>query len=59
MVKNLPINAGDTKDSSLIPGSERFPGVGNDNLLQYCCLENSVDRGAWQATVHVAIKNWT
>ena len=57
--KNLPTNAGDTKDCSLIPGSERFPGVGNGNLLQYSCLENSMDRGAWQATVHVATKSWT
>ena len=49
MAKNLPTNAGDTKDCSLIPGSERFPGVGNGNLLQYSCLENSTERGAWQA----------
>ena len=49
MVKNPPDNAGDT---SSIPGSEISPGVGNDNLLQYSCLENSTDRGAWWATVH-------
>ena len=48
MVKNPPDNAGDT---SSIPGSEISPGVGNDNLLQYSCLENSTDRGAWWATV--------
>ena len=49
MVKNLPANAGDT---GLIPGSGRSPGVGNGNLLQYSCLENSMDRGgAWQAPV--------
>ena len=47
VVKNLPANVGD-KDS--IPGSERSPGVGNGNLLQYSCLENSMDRGgAWWA----------
>ena len=48
MVKNLPANAGDT---GLIPGSGRSPGVGNGNPLQYSCLENSMDRGAWQAPV--------
>ena len=42
-------NAG---DPSLIPGSERSPGEGNGNPLQYSCLENSMDRGAWWATVH-------
>ena len=50
--KNLPANAGDTRDMGLIPGSGQSPGVGNGNLLQYSCLENSMDRGAWQATVH-------
>ena len=39
-------------DPSLIPGLERSPGGGNGNPLQYSCLENSMDRGAWQATVH-------
>ena len=48
MVKNLPANVGDT---GLIPGSGRSPGVGNGNPLQYSCLENSMDRGAWQAPV--------
>ena len=43
VVKNLPANAGDT---GLVPGSGRSPGVGNGNLLQYSCLENSMDRGA-------------
>ena len=46
MVKNLPGNAGDV---GLIPGSGRYPGGGNDNSLQYSCLENPMDRGAWQA----------
>ena len=45
MVKNLPASAGST---GLIPGLERTPGEGNDNPLQYSCLGNSVDRGAWQ-----------
>ena len=49
MVKNQPANA---EDVGLIPGSGRSPGVGNHNPLQYSCLENSMDRGAWWATVH-------
>ena len=48
-IKNLPANAADT---SSLPGSERSPGKGNVNLLQYSCLGNSIDRGAWLATVH-------
>ena len=51
MVKNVPANAGDTGDMGLIPGLGRSPGVGNGNRLQYSCLENSMDRGAWQAVV--------
>ena len=43
VVKNLTANAGDARDSGLIPGSERSPGGGNDNPLQYFCLENSID----------------
>ena len=43
----------------LIPGSVRFPGEGNGNPLQYSCLENSVDREAWWATVHGVTKSWT
>ena len=42
-----------------IPGSGRSPGEGNGNPLQYSCLENSMDRGAWQATVHGVVKGWT
>ena len=49
-------NAG---EPGLIPGSERSPGVGNGNPLQYSCLENSMDQGAWQATVHGVAKGWT
>ena len=48
MVKNPPANA---EDAGLIPGSGRSPGEGNGNPLQYSCLEKSMDRGAWQATV--------
>ena len=47
--KNLPANAGDTRDSALMPGLGRVPGGGNGNLLQYSFLGNSLDRGAWQA----------
>ena len=52
-VKNLPANAG---DRASVPGSGRCPGEGNGYLLQYACLENSTDRGAWQATVHEIAK---
>ena len=54
MVKNPPANAG---DPGSIPGSGRAPGEGNGNPLQYPCLENSMDRGAWQATVHRITKS--
>ena len=47
VVKNLPANAGDARDMGSIPGSGRSPGVGNGNPLQFSCLENSMDRGAW------------
>ena len=52
MVKNMPANAGGIRDTGLIPGSGRSPGEGNGNPLQYSCLENPMDRGAWWATVH-------
>ena len=52
MVKNLPANAGDTGDAGSIPGLGRYPGEGNGNPLQYSCLENSMDRGTWWATVN-------
>ena len=51
VVKNLPANVGDTGDVGSIPGSGRVPGEGNGNPLQYSCLRNLMDRGAWQATV--------
>ena len=49
LVKNLPANAGDARDAGLIPESGRSPGGGHGNPLQYSCLENPMDRGAWQA----------
>ena len=52
VVKNLPASAGDARDVSLIPGSERFPGAGNGSPLQYPCLGNPMDRGTWRAAVH-------
>jgi len=52
VVKNPPANAGDIRDAVSKPGLERSPGGGNGNPLQYSCLENPMDRGAWQATVH-------
>ena len=52
MVKNPPANAGNVKDMSSIPGLERCPGEGNGNPLQYFCLGNPMDRGAWKATAH-------
>ena len=56
MVKNPPAKAGDAKGLGSIPGLGRSPGGRNGNLLQYSCLENSLDRGAWQAIVHSIIK---
>ena len=51
-VKNLPANAGDARDPGSIPGSGRSPGGGNGNPLQYPCLENPMDGGAWWATIY-------
>ena len=59
MVKNLLANAGDVGDASLIPGLGRSPGEGNGNPLQYSCLENPMDRGAWQVAVHRVPQSWT
>ena len=59
MVKNLPANAGDLRDSGSIPGSGRTPGGGPGNPLQYSCPENRMDRGVWQAAVHVVAKSGT
>ena len=52
MVKNPPTDARDVRDRGLIPGLGRIPGEGNGNPLQYSCLENLMDRGAWWTTVH-------
>ena len=59
VIKNLSANAGDARDVSLIPGLGRSPGEGNDNPLQYSCLENPRDGGAWWATVHGVAKSRT
>ena len=57
VVKNMLANAGDIRDTGLIPGSRRSPGGGNGNPLWCSCLENPTDRGAWQAMVHRVAKN--
>ena len=57
MVKNPPANAGDAGDMGSIPGSGRFPRGNNINPLQYSCLENPTDRGAWWAPIHVVTKS--
>ena len=59
MIKNLPANAGDIRDSGLIPERGRSPGGGHGNPLQYYCLENPMDRGAQWATVHGVVKRPT
>ena len=59
VVKNLPASAGDLRDSGLNPGSGRSPGEGNGKPLQYSCLENLMDRGAWQAMVHRVTQHGT
>ena len=59
MVKNLPANVGDARDVGSIPGSGRSPGGGYGNPLQYSRLENPMDKGAWQATVHWVAKSQT
>ena len=58
VVKNLPANAGDVRDSVSVPGLRRSPGEGHGNPLQYSCLENPKDRGAWWAAYGVA-QGWT
>ena len=55
---SLPSNTGDVRDMGSIPGSGRSPGEGHGNSLQYSCLENLKDRGAWWATVHGVTKSW-
>jgi len=58
VVKNLPANAGEIRDAGLISGLGRSPGGEHSNPLQ-SCLENPMNRGAWQATVHRVAKSWT
>ena len=57
VVKKPSANAGDVRDAGLIPGSGRSPGEGHSNPLQYSCLENPMEIGAWWATVHKAIES--
>ena len=59
VVKTPPANAGDVRDVGSISGSGRFPGGGNGNPPQYYYLENTMDRGAWQATVHRVTQSLT
>jgi len=59
VVNNLPANAGDARDKSSIPGLGRSPGEGKGNPLLYSCLENSIDRGVWQAKIHGVAKSQT
>ena len=59
VVKNLPANAGNLRDGGSIPGLGRSPGGEHGNQLQYACLENCMDRGAWWTTVHRVAKSWT
>ena len=59
VVKSLAANARDIRDMGLIPGSGRSPGEGNGYPLQHSCLENSLDRGAWWATVRGVVKSRT
>ena len=59
VVQNPPAKAGDIRDMGSVPGLGRFPGGGHGNPLQYSCLENPMDRGAWQATVRKVAKSQT
>ena len=59
VVKNPPANTGDVREAGLIPRSGRSPGGGYGNALWYSCLQNPMDRRAWQATVHRVAKSQT
>ena len=59
VVKNPPANAGDAEHLGSKPGLRRSPGRGHGNLLQYSCLKNPRDRGAWRATIHSVAKTLT
>ena len=58
VVNYLPVSAGDASDAGSISGLGRSRGVGDGNPLQYSCLGNFTDRGAWGATVHVVLESW-
>ena len=59
MIKEPPSNVGDITDAGLIPGLGRSPGGRHGNPLQYSCLENLMDRGAWRVMAHRVTKSWT
>ena len=59
LIKNLPASTGDARNAHSVPESERFPGGGNGNPLEYACQENPMDSGAWWAIVHGVSKSWT
>ena len=59
MVKNLPAIAGSIRDTGFVLGLRRSPGEGLGDPLQYSCLQNPMDRGAWRATVHGVTNTWT
>ena len=59
VVEKLPANSGDIRDTGLTSGLGGSPGRGHDNPIQYSCLENTIDRGAWWVTVHEVTKSWT
>ena len=59
VVENSPANAGDVRDSGLVPGLGRSSGGEHGDSFQYSCLENSMDRGDWQAIFHRVAKSWT
>ena len=59
VVKNPPVDARNAENTVLVPESERCPGEGNGNPLQYSYLGNAMDREAWQATAHGIVKSWT
>ena len=59
VIKNPPASGGNVRDIGSMIGPERSPGGGRGNPLQYSCLENHMDRGAWRATVHSVTQSWT
>ena len=59
LIRNPPANAEDVRDTGSIPGLGRSLGEGNGNPLQYSCLGNPMDKGAWRTTVHGVAKSWT